>query len=260
EIPKINKPLPNLGRTLPPQFMCTPSIDGKLLPDVTYRVYEEGKFIKVPLLTGDDTNGGTNFAPVNTSSLVESNEYMKANFPFLTLEQLGKINELYLNKNQSCPNPGCWWRQVSDVYGDMRYMCSSLYVSNALAIHGVPKSWNYWYDVEDPAQMAAGYGVPHVVENNAVFWPVQTAPASYFKGEKNAPVIPVIQGYWTSFIRTLDPNTHRDKSAVKWEQWTEKGRKRIKFETGGKTKMEKPSEDLRKKCDYWAEIGPDIRQ
>ncbi|KAK2674757.1 Alpha/Beta hydrolase fold [Fusarium oxysporum f. sp. vasinfectum] len=260
EIQKINKNLPNLGSTTPPLFMWTPSIDGKLVPDVTYRVYEEGKFVKVPLMTGDDTNGGTNFTPVNTSSLVESNEFMKANFPFLTLEQLGQINELYPNKNESCPNPGCWWRQVSDVYGDMRYMCSSMYISNALTLHGVPNSWNYWYDVEDPAQMAAGYGVPHVVENQAVFGPGPGSPASYLNGGKNVPVVPVIQAYWTSFIRTLDPNTHRDKSAVKWEQWTEKGRKRIKFETGGKTKMERLSKDLQKKCDYWADIGPSIRQ
>ncbi|KAF4450418.1 hypothetical protein F53441_6417 [Fusarium austroafricanum] len=259
EIQKINKNLPNLGSTMPPQFMWTPSIDGKLVPDVTYRLFEQGRFIKVPLLTGDDTNGGTNFVPVNTSSLLESNEFMKANFPFITLEQLGKINELYPNKNKTCPSPGCYWRQASDVYGDSRYMCSGLYVSNSLVLHGVPKSWNYWYDVQDPAQMAAGYGVPHVAENNAVFWPVAGAPASYFKGEKNAPVIPVIQAYWSSFIRTLDPNTHRHKGSVKWEQWTEKGQKRIKFETGGKTTLDTPNKDLQKKCEYWAEIGPAIQ-
>ncbi|KAF5648867.1 cholinesterase precursor [Fusarium sp. NRRL 25303] len=260
EIQKINNNLPNLGSTTPPLFMWTPSIDGKLVPDVTYRVYEEGKLVKVPLMAGDDTNGGTVFTPVNTSSSVESNEFMKANFPFLTLEQLEQINALYPNKNESCPDPGCWWRQVSDVYGDMRYMCSSMYVSNALPTHGVPNSWNYWYDVEDPAQVAAGYGVPHVVENQAVFGPGPGSPASYLNGGKNVPVVPVIQAYWTSFIRTLDPNTHRDKSAVKWEQWTEKDRKRLKFETGGKTKMEPPSKDLQKKCDYWANIGPSIRQ
>ncbi|KAF4500774.1 cholinesterase precursor [Fusarium agapanthi] len=226
EIQKINKNLPNLGSTTPPQFMWTPSIDGKLVPDVTYRAYEEGKFVKVPLMAGDDTNGGTVFTPVNTSSLVESNEFIKANFPLITLEQLGQINDLYPNRNESCPNPGCWWRQPSG----------------------------------DPAQIAAGYGVPHVVENQAVFGPGPGSPASYLNGGKNVPVVPVIQAYWASFIRTLDPNTHRDKSAVKWEQWTEKGRRRLKVETGGKTKMEKPSKDLQKKCDHWADIGPSIRQ
>ncbi|KAF5595190.1 cholinesterase precursor [Fusarium subglutinans] len=260
DIQRANKNLPNLGSTTPPLFMWTPSIDGKLVPNVTYQVFEEGKFVKVPLMAGDDTNGGTVFTPVNTSSLVQSNEFMKANFPFITTEQLRQINKLYPNKNESCPNPGCWWRQVSDVYGDMRYMCSSLYISNALPFHSVPNSWNYWYDVQDPAQMAAGYGVPHVVENQAVFGPGPGSPASYLNGGKNVPVVPVIQAYWTSFIRTLDPNKHRDKSAARWDRWTEKGRRRLKFETGGKTMMVKTSPDLQRKCAYWADIGPSIRQ
>ncbi|KAM0316902.1 hypothetical protein ACHAPQ_011180 [Fusarium lateritium] len=260
EIQMVNKNIPHLGSSKPPIYMWSPVVDNDLIPDVTYRLFEQGKFIKVPLITGDDTNGGTYFAPRDTSTLAQSDEFIKAQFPFLTLEQLGKINDLYPNQNDTCPNTGCYWRQASDAYGDMRYKCSSLYISNALTTHGVPKSWNYLYNVEDPAQIADGLGVPHTVEIQAILGPETGAPASYLNGGKNAAVVPVIQGYWTSFIRSLDPNKYRHKSAVKWEAWTEKGKKRVVFDTGGKTRMETPSSKEQKRCSYFASIGAAIRQ
>ncbi|KAM0350652.1 hypothetical protein ACHAPU_003139 [Fusarium lateritium] len=261
EIKKVDKNIPSPGASTPPIYMWTAVLDNDLIPDVTYRLFEQGKFIKVPLIAGDDTNGGTFFAPSDISTLVQSNSFLNAQFPFLSLEQLDTINQLYPNQNKTCPNTGCYWRQAADVYGDMRYKCSSLYISNALAKYGVSKSWNYLYNVEDPTQITAGLGVPHTVEIQAILGPEPgSAPASYFPGEKNALVVPVIQGYWTSFIRTLDPNKYRHSSAVKWEPWTEKGKKRVVFETGGKTQMEKQSAIEQKRCNYFASIGPAIRQ
>ncbi|KAF5007159.1 hypothetical protein FDECE_6512 [Fusarium decemcellulare] len=263
EIQDVNTNIAYPGGPAPPLYMWTPVIDGDLIPDVTYNLFEEGKFIKVPAIMGDDTNGGTSFAPPNTATLAQSDEFLKTQFPFLTLGMLDKINALYPNQNDTCPNTGCYWRQVSDAYGQMRYMCPGIYISNALTQYGVPDSWNYRYNVEDPAQMAQGLGVPHTVEVHAIFGVGlggDNPPASYVDGEENAPVIPVIQGYWTSFIRSYDPNKHRHKGSVKWETWSEKRKQRIVFETAGKTKMEKIGRDLERKCAYFASIGAEIRQ
>ncbi|KAF4466813.1 cholinesterase precursor [Fusarium albosuccineum] len=250
EIQDVNTNIAYPGGPAPPLYMWTPVVDGDLIPDVTYNLFEEGKFIKVPAIMGDDTNGGTSFAPPNTATLAQSDEFLKTQFPFLTLGMLDKINALYPNQNDTCPNTGCYWRQVSDAYGQMRYMCPGIYISNALTQYGVPDSWNYRYNVEDPEQMAQGLGVPHTVEVHAIFGAGlggDNPPASYVDGEKNAPVIPVIQGYWTSFIRSYDPNKYRHKGSVKWETWSEKRKQRIVFETAGKTKMEKIGRDLERK-------------
>ncbi|GKU16929.1 unnamed protein product [Fusarium langsethiae] len=263
DIQKVNKAIPFEGSSKAPLYMWTVSLDNDLIPDLTYKLFEQGRFIKVPLITGDDTNGGTPFAPRDAASISDSDEFLKAQFPFLTLEQLGKINDLYPNKNDTCPNAGCYWRQASTAYGDMRYMCPGLYISNALTKYSVSKSWNYRYNVEDPDEMAQGLGVPHVAELNAIFGPGlgnNNPPASYFPGEKNAPVVPVVQGYWSSFIRSLDPNTYRHEGSVKWSVWTEKGKDRIVFETGGRTSMEKISKGLQQQCKYLSSIGADIRQ
>ncbi|KAH7002219.1 Alpha/Beta hydrolase protein [Ilyonectria destructans] len=263
EIQKANYNIPYPGAPAAPIYMWTPVVDGDLVPDLTYKLFEEGKFIEVPAIMGDDTNGGTVFTPKNTSTLAESDAFLKTQFSSLTLEQLDTINNLYPNKNDTCPNSGCYWRQVSDAYGQLRYMCPGIYISNAFTKYGVLDSWNYLYDVEDPDQMAQGLGVPHTVEVNAIFGPKYAGgdpPASYVEGGVNADVTPVVQGYWSSFIRSYNPNTYRDSASVKWQTWTEKRKQRIVFKTGGATKVEKISRDLQKKCDYFATIGPSIRQ
>ncbi|KAK8061332.1 hypothetical protein PG994_007698 [Apiospora phragmitis] len=247
----------------PPLYMWNPVVDGDLLRDVTYNAYAQGKFVKVPMLIGDDTNGGTVFTPRNTSTLRQSDEFLYNQFPFLNYDQLSTINKVYPNLNASCPAAGCYWRQVSDVYGDMRYMCPGLYISSELELCGVRGTWNYRYDVRDPAQVKQGLGVPHVVEVNAIFGPQNVqgrAPASYVPGGINAHVVPVIQGYWTSFIRSLDPNKHRYPGSAHWDAWTKTGQQRLLFQTEGVTAMETVDYSTQERCRYFNTIGPSILQ
>jgi carboxylesterase type B len=186
-------------------------------------LFQQGKFIHVPTIFGDDTNGGTIFTPRNTSNISGSDIFLRDQFPTLTLAQLAQINAFYPKTNDSFPKSGPYWRQVSNAYGEIRYMCPGLYCSNIYTNVSSYKSWNYRYNVEDPETMAAGYGVPHTIEVNAIWGPENVgggAPASY--NTTNAGIIPVIQGYWTSFVRALDPNTFRAEGSPVWEEWDPK--------------------------------------
>ncbi|CAJ2509146.1 Uu.00g141720.m01.CDS01 [Anthostomella pinea] len=265
ELQTVNSPIPYPGAAQAPLYMWNPVIDNDIIRDYTYKAFDEGKFVKVPAIFGDDTNGGTIFTPRDTSTLAESDSFLKSQFPYLSLEQLGKINDLYPKQNDTCPSAGCYWRQVSDVYGQMRYMCPGLYISSAMTRHGVARSYSYRYDVEDPAQVAQGLGVPHTVELNAIFGPENlgyagSAPASYYRNGTNAAVVPVIQAYWTSFIRSFDPNRYRYPGSAIWEVWSERAQDRLLFETGGKTRMELVDDTTRRRCEYFYSIGLDIRQ
>jgi len=311
ELEAQNFNIPSPGQTEPPLYMFNPTLDGDIITDLTYTAFAQGKFIDVPVIIGDDTNGGTVFTPRNTSTVEESNDFLTEQFPYLTPAQLAAIDSLYPNANQSaCPAPGCWWRQVSDAYGDTRYMCPGLYISSAYAnvsssssspwspwprsIGGgggslrarksasasgsgsTAKSYAYRYNVEDPAQVAQGLGVPHTVELNAIFGPSNvpagSAPDSYYPGESNAHVVPVIQAYWTSFIRTFDPNTYKLDGAVRWEEYygpgyggghgsgEEQGPQRLVFNTGGVTVMEQVDAEQRVQCAYLQSIGVSIKQ
>lgn len=47
-----NQEMPYPGRTGDSLFPFTPAIDGDLIPDFPYRLFEQGKFVKVPSIFG----------------------------------------------------------------------------------------------------------------------------------------------------------------------------------------------------------------
>ncbi|KAK0384680.1 hypothetical protein NLU13_8766 [Sarocladium strictum] len=258
EIQAANFNIPLLMASNPPLYQWLPTIDNDFIPDFAYRTFSKGKFVKVPTIFGDDANSGTIFTPKNASTLAESNQFLLDQYPTLTPEQLGEINKLYPNPNRTCPSRGCYWRQVSNVYQEARYMCPALFMNAAISQHGQPRSYAYLWNVEDPEQVASGLGVPHTVEVKAMFAPgyPKTQP-SYEEGGINAKAVHVLQAYWTSFIRTLDPNKYRLEGSARWEQWTSKSAERLVFGTRGTTKMA-PIGELKTRCDYWQKNGLDM--
>lgn len=85
----------------------------------------------MPVIFGDDTNGGTIFTPRNTSSYAESEWFLRNQFPYLTLDQLAIINSMYPPVGPLYNKSGPFWRQVSNAYGEMRYLCPGLFCSSA---------------------------------------------------------------------------------------------------------------------------------
>ncbi|GAP85073.1 putative cholinesterase [Rosellinia necatrix] len=263
ELQAVNKGSPYPGAQVAPLYPWGPVVDGDLLRNLTYDAYADGGFVRVPVIVGDDTNEGTIFTPRDAATAGASGQFLKAQFPYLTLEQLGRVGALYPNPAAAaCPAAGCYWRQVSDAYGDLRYTCPGLFISSALSDAGVRGSYSYRYDVEDADQVAQGLGVPHTVEVNAIFGPdnVPGAPRSYFPGGANADVVPVIQAYWTSFIRSFDPNTYRLNGSARWDAWDPSRKNRLLFSNAGKTGMETVDEGIQAKCSYFYSIGSLIRQ
>ncbi|KAK7899778.1 hypothetical protein LTR67_003523 [Exophiala xenobiotica] len=293
----FNTPYP--GSEKPPLFMWNPVLDADLIRNYTYAAFDSGAFIHVPVIFGDDTNAGTIFTPRSTSSLAQSDTFLHNQFPYLTLQHLKRIKRLFPNHGPDFPNSGSWWRQVSNAYGDMRYMCPTLFISSAFARYGAEGkgkgNWNYRYNVEDAAQMKSGLGVPHTVELGAIWGPENvggSAPSSYHAGGSNHWIVPLMQGYWTSFIRALDPNVHRLEGAPMWREFVaasraggagkdvgsrsgsenddddkdtveDKGKERwqrMLFGSKKTTGMEIVSTSVRARCRYLSSIGVAIRQ
>ncbi|KZT28132.1 putative triacylglycerol lipase [Neolentinus lepideus HHB14362 ss-1] len=251
------------GAQYAPLYMYGPTIDGALLPDLTYRLFADGHFIRVPAIFGDDTNEGTIFVYNTTNTIGDSDAFIQAQFPNVTLQQLATINSMFPEVNETfpmAPNAGHYWRQGSNAYGEIRYICPGIFISGALQRAGIPGSWNYHYNVEDPSQVAEGYGVPHTVEVNAIWGPQYvsgTPPASYLT--TNAQVVPVMQGYWTSFIRSFDPNTYRYPGSAEWSTWGEQGYQRLLIQSNG-TMVEMVPEAQQTRCAYLSSIGINLRQ
>ncbi|OAG38818.1 hypothetical protein AYO21_07013 [Fonsecaea monophora] len=271
-----NHNLPYPGAQNPPLYMWNPVIDDGMIRNYTYAAFDSGKFLRIPVLFGDDTNGGTVFTPRGTSSRAQSNTFLHDQFPDLTSDQLQRIGELYPNNGPQFPNSGSWWRQVSNAYGDMRYMCPNLFIAASYARYGVSGNWNYWYNVQDASQVRQGLGVPHTVELSAIWGPENTngaSPPSYRRGGPNAWIVPLMQSYWISFIRTLDPNPFRLQGAPTWQEFTladeeggdgataaTTGWLRMFFDTADTTGMAEVSASVRKKCQYLNSIGIALKQ
>ncbi|OJD14320.1 hypothetical protein AJ78_05315 [Emergomyces pasteurianus Ep9510] len=217
----LDKRYPLPGASHPPLFMYSPTIDGDLITDYTYKLLAGGKLKKVPMIFGSDTNEGTVFVPKNANSFKKSDTFLKNQFPALKKSHFRKLHELYPKTNDVFPGSkkhGAYWRQGSNAYGEMRYNCPAIVLAVAGSMHGdASKVWNFHYDVEDPPAMRSGIGVGHTAHIPAIWGPKHGhGPASYKGKEVNAPIVPVLQGYWISFIRSFDPNKHRTKGSPEW--------------------------------------------
>jgi len=73
-------------------------------------------------------------------------------------------------------------------------------------------------------------------------------------------MVAVIQGYWTSFIRCFNPNTHRLPGTPTWEAWTEDNYyRRLMFQTNN-THMETVPAAQQARCSYLSRIGVSLKQ
>lgn len=259
----VNVITPFPGAQKAPLYPYGPTLDYDFVSDYTFRAYATGRFVKVPGIYGDDTNEGTVFVPKNTSTIGESNTFLQSQFPDLTLKQLKKLNALYpVEGTPSFPNSGRYWRQGSDVYGELRYICPGIYVSQVYANMSVP-NWNYRWNVIDPPSNASGDGVTHTVEINAIWGPENVngnAPASYEEGGVNHPIVDVVQGYWTSFVRSFDPNKFRKPGTPTWEEFSKTNyNRRLMYQTN-MTKMETIDQAQLHRCEYLWSIALDLKQ
>ncbi|KAJ5902404.1 hypothetical protein N7495_002932 [Penicillium taxi] len=246
-----------------PLYLYGPTIDDDVVHDHTYSLFEQGKFIKVPVIFGDDTNEGTIFVSRSTASVEDADQFIKDQYPIMTDDQLYKINAMYLTPDdtETYPDAGPYWPPASTAYGELRYICPGIHMSSIYAAAGVP-NWNYHYAVVDPDAAASGTGTSHTVEVNAIWGPDYVSgvpPTSYYT--TNAGIVPIVQGYWTSFIRSLNPNTYRDASSPEWKAWGEgdDAYKRIFLRTN-ETRMEKVSQEQNDRCNYLIGIGIELRQ
>ncbi|KAK6842173.1 Carboxylic ester hydrolase [Apiospora arundinis] len=267
-----NYPSPFPGRTdIPlPLFYWTPCIDGQLLQDRPYKMFEDGKFINVPIMFGNDNDEGTVFAP-NTGSPQEIQTFLQNNYRFLEDDEAKNITKLY-PLLEALPNHNAWFTSAQMAYGETTFICPAVHVLSAYTqqkdnnndnkgsnpVNMTGGVWGYRYNVADAVNTALGIGVPHLFESFAIFGPdnVPGAPESYYT--YNAPIVPLVMDYWISFVRALDPNPFRSPEAPTWDQWGA-DKRRLVLETG-KTAMENTPQEQRARCDAWKDLAPVMRQ
>lgn len=253
-----------------PLFAYNPTLDYDFVPDHTLNLFASGRFLKLPAIYGDVTNEGTIFPPRSLNTSEASTDWIQTQYPLLNATQKEWILKTYPPVAQEWPKTGKYWRSTADAYGEMRYICPGMFLNNVYKNHSVKGDWNYHYAILDPDNKKSGLGTPHVTELNAIWGAPPGSPPSY--KTSNADIIPVVQHYWISFIRTFDPNTYRKEGTPVWEEWAagafgsgDAGRKRIIFQNdnngqGKQTEMEDVAAEQWERCRVLSGWGVELGQ
>lgn len=232
---------------------------GTLVPDLLYNSFAAGKFVKVPLMVGDDNNEGTVFV-TNASSANEVSAFMQSNYPQLSSTDLAHINDAYPRVKKPPPTRAAYFASLAGAYGEATFTCAGNTLAEAMASAlGEGKVWNYRVNVLDSENLAAGLGVPHVFENVAIFGRGNTGAYSEGWNTSNAAIIPVIMNYYISFIQALDPNTYKFSLAPVWENWGGGPGRRVRLQTN-QTGMEDVPKELADRCALWRSLGNTTQQ
>ncbi|RLL95286.1 hypothetical protein CFD26_101514 [Aspergillus turcosus] len=248
-------PFPGASDDPLPLWSFLPVIDGDLIRDQLYTAFETGRFIKVPLMVGDDANEGTIFAN-NASTSREVAQLMKNNYPKLTPPQLTEIMNAYPLMSPE-PMHAPYFHSAAAAYGQATFTCPGNHMAASFAQYLSPDQvWDYHYDVLDPTEIALGLGVPHTFETPAIFGLGMTTayPDALSYYGSNKPIIPIVMNYWISFVKTLNPNSFKDANAPEWDSWGSGTGMRLKIQTNH-TDMEVVPANLLKNCEMWKRMA-----
>lgn len=240
----------------------SPMIDGDLYTDALVNLFEQGKYAKVPTIMGSCAEEGTKFnAPETLDTAADALKWVANKDPSLSNSSIATLDELFIKPPQpTFPGKGRFWRHGANAIGNIATHCITRNIQTYLARDGVP-TYNYKYTVLDPEDEAEGYGVWHTV-NVYAFWGTDrtdgSEPPSYFT--TNAPIIPMVRSYWTSFIRNLDPNVDRIIGAPEWMPFSGVDTRERLFIQTNNTKMETMSPEQSLRCDVVRPMSDNLGQ
>lgn len=205
-----------------PSQVWNPMVDGDFLTAYPSTTMSEGKFIKVPLLIGANSDEGVSFSVHGLDNATAIfNSLMVWRSYALTPPSIRKLLELYPNdpansppyrdtSNQTYPNYGLQWRRDAAIGGDIvmlaqrRKMCE--YYTRA-----DQDVWSYRFDT--PLWNAsAPVSVPHFVNVVFSFQNISGAlgPLPQYQSYKDLSI--GIGRAYVNFVREGDPNGGKAES------------------------------------------------
>jgi acetylcholinesterase len=242
----VGSPFP--GATGTSQWYFLPVVDGELVVDHMYELFSSGRFIHVPVLVQNDNNEGSLFAP-NASTAAEVEAFLNDNYPHLTTLELNDIMKAY-PKMAPLPEHAAWFPSASAAYGDATFICPGIEIAHAAARYG-DKVWNSRFNVQDPANTAAGIGTWHTFDTFAIFGCGYAGTCDEAYLTINAGIIPMTMDYFLSFVRELDPNVWKSSSAPVWESFG--SGQRLRLQTNDTAMENLPRDELRR-CYLWMSL------
>ncbi|KAJ7628626.1 carboxyesterase [Roridomyces roridus] len=247
-----------------------PIIDGDYVPDITSKLFAQGKFSKVPILAGHTAQDGSIFVGSNTSITTDANivTAILKRYPDLTTAVTDAMLVTYPPANATTP----WktqWERAMYAYMESELGCWDYYIGN---VSGKP-AYNYRWDAPDPnliASRGAYVGAAHTSElfylydgtnsgpSASVAQPVFTA----FNATQDALAKQAV-AWWSSFARDLNPNTYAVPGSPKWELASTgkimAAQQGAPGSTSPASAMIARDPDLPRRCAWWRSVADVVR-
>ena len=265
-IQAANYGTPFPGQVEVPLFPYAPAIDGVLFNDTPTAMLKAGAFTRgKPLILGSSHSEGTIFVPkANTTEDIVA--FLRTQYPDLTASEVTKMSSLYSEVPATFPGVQApetpLYYHLAEMYGDVGFACPTLTFASALSRSGA-QVYLFRDSILDPAEVQAGFIVPHTWEVQAV-WGAEYAPqyvalpnaTSYDTGGVNQATVSVVQRYWTAFAATgNEPNAYGLGAAPAWDGFEpSKPNRRLRLQTNA-TAMESVKKWELDRCAAWEKLS-----
>ncbi|KAI9344532.1 Alpha/Beta hydrolase protein [Zopfochytrium polystomum] len=197
-----------------------PVVDGSLIREYPNVALARGDFVKVPLLAGSCTNDGAGYyGNKNTSAaLVTGLQGIYPTISNATLERVFAAYPIGTGADQFADE----FHRGVQAMGDAMFACPAFTAHQLLKKAGV-KTFAYRFNTPNP-NFAAWQGAAHASEQYWMFNGLkgggtngsaplfQTPPIT----ATGASFVTELYAYWTSFVRSRDPNPHRAPLSPYW--------------------------------------------
>ncbi|KAF7714483.1 Carboxylic ester hydrolase [Penicillium ucsense] len=219
-----------------PAYGFLPVVDGDILQKFGSVQLENHEFVKVPIISGTNTDEGTGFGPVGINTTEQWYQYLTGpDGQHIPPPLARRILELYPDDpsqgipaylgDQRVPEKGYEWRRTSAFAGDVTMHANRRRQCEAWADVSAP-AYCYRFNVH-PADVPLLSGATHFMEVAFVFNNIAGRGYHYGKPFAGVPqsyidLSDMMSTMWISFIHDLDPNSHAVKQDVHWEKYGEK--------------------------------------
>ncbi|HVO74671.1 MAG TPA: carboxylesterase family protein [Ignavibacteriaceae bacterium] len=202
--------------SLPPiRGLAWPIIDGYVIPDDQYKLYESGKFNDTPILIGYNSDEGASFSrEKNPEDFIASVKIRYGKFA-------DDLLKAYPVESGSVP------KTARDLVRDAAFGWQTWSWARLQSKMGKSKVYYYYFDQHPDfpeGSPQAGHGSPHGQDVGFVFQHLN--PKDPYSTTTDSVISEAMATYWTNFAKYGDPN---GKGVPEWEAFSDANAKVMYF-------------------------------
>lgn len=201
-------------------------LDGDIIVDQSSSLLRQGRFVRVPVLMGINTDEGASFAPRGINTEEQFLSFVRILGANATV--LGQITKLYpddpdlglpatLSGRPEAAPLGLQWKRAVAFYGDVLFHSGRRLMAEVYAKAGVPV-FSYRFNVlvngAQPHQGSSHFKevafVFHNIHGNGYDLPGNAPNPFRGKGPEYTQLANIMSNMWSSFVATGDPNTSQN--------------------------------------------------